>query len=214
MMTADLILSPKGFMAAVLLAACYSPACHPWISTRFGVSTAALCISAVLVGTSLLALFVLMPLRDSFEFSTAIAILGIIVGVVSLIFSVVAYTVNIHIFNLSPPEAAEAMKSTRAGSVFFLLLMVGCAAIAEEILFRGIVQSALASTLPVWLSIIATASVFAIYHLSVFQLLPTLVLGLLLGVVYQYAGLSTAVIAHVVFNLAGAGLMMLSSRSA
>ena len=214
MMTADLILSPKGFMAAVLLAACYSPACHPWISDRFGVSTAALCISAVLLGTSVLALFVFVPLRSSFDFSTTIAVLGIIVGLVSLILSVVAYTVNINIFNLSPPEAAETMKSAQAGSVFFLLLMVGCAAIAEEILFRGIVQSALASTLPVWLSILATALAFAIYHLSLFQLLPTLVLGLLLGVVYQYAGLSAAVVAHVVFNLAGAGLMMLSSRPA
>lgn len=53
--------------------------------------------------------------------------------------------------------------------------------LAEELVFRGVLARALATRLPAAAAIAIAATVFALYHLSLVQLAPTLSLGLLLG---------------------------------
>ncbi len=54
-------------------------------------------------------------------------------------------------------------------------------ALAEELLFRGVLFGALRPRLGAALAVVATAALFALYHGSVYRFVPALVGGLLLG---------------------------------
>jgi uncharacterized protein len=58
------------------------------------------------------------------------------------------------------------------------------APIFEEIIFRGFLLPSLTRYLPVWGAIAASSLLFAIAHLSLSEVLPLTVLGMVLGVVY------------------------------
>lgn len=70
-----------------------------------------------------------------------------------------------------------------------LLIFFSTAAIAaplfEEFLFRGFLLPSLTSYLPVWGSILVSSFLFAAVHLSLSEILPLTVLGIVLGVVYS-----------------------------
>jgi membrane protease YdiL (CAAX protease family) len=53
--------------------------------------------------------------------------------------------------------------------------------IAEEILFRGVLQEVLRRRVGVWLSVLLSSVLFALFHVDVALLAPLLVLGLILG---------------------------------
>jgi membrane protease YdiL (CAAX protease family) len=69
-----------------------------------------------------------------------------------------------------------------------LLIFFSTAAIAaplfEEFLFRGFLLPSLTRYLPVWGSILVSSFLFAAVHLSLSEVLPLTVLGIVLGVVY------------------------------
>ena len=56
-------------------------------------------------------------------------------------------------------------------------------AIAEELVFRGVLARGLARRLGPWLAIVLSAIAFALFHLQLVQLLPIFVIGLGLGVI-------------------------------
>ena len=56
-------------------------------------------------------------------------------------------------------------------------------AVAEELLFRGVLFGALRGKLPAWLAVLVSALAFAAYHGSLPHLLPALAGGVLLGAV-------------------------------
>ncbi|HWE30472.1 MAG TPA: type II CAAX endopeptidase family protein, partial [Polyangia bacterium] len=56
-------------------------------------------------------------------------------------------------------------------------------AVAEELLFRGVLFGALRDKLPAWAAVLVSAIAFAAYHGSLPHLLPALAGGLLLGLV-------------------------------
>lgn len=67
--------------------------------------------------------------------------------------------------------------------IFFLTASVA-APLFEEVMFRGFLLPSLTRYLPVWGSITVSGLLFAIAHLSLSEILPLAVLGMVLGFVY------------------------------
>lgn len=102
-----------------------------------------------------------------------------------------------------------------------LLIAVAVSPFVEEILFRGVLQRALAdgmrasgSTVAIAVSIAITTSVFALAHVTTAQvqiglLLSTVTVGLMCGILTAMTGrLTAAIAAHLVHNLIGAILLL------
>ena len=94
----------------------------------------------------------------------------------------------------------------------FLLAFLAVAiipAVAEELVFRGLIQSLFTRVLKnhhvsIWL----TGLIFAAIHLQFFGFAPRMLLGVLFGYLYQWSGkLTTAMIGHLVNN--GLALILL-----
>lgn len=64
--------------------------------------------------------------------------------------------------------------------VLLLFIVAVSPAICEEILFRGVLLSGLRARLGVGGSIVAVGFLFGLFHLSVYRLLPTMLMGMLL----------------------------------
>jgi sodium transport system permease protein len=71
-------------------------------------------------------------------------------------------------------------RPTLVGAIALFAVMP---AVCEEILFRGVLARSLGNSLPLGLAAGISAVVFSAYHLSLVQALPTLTLGLMLGLV-------------------------------
>jgi membrane protease YdiL (CAAX protease family) len=67
--------------------------------------------------------------------------------------------------------------------VFFITAAIA-APLFEEFLFRGFLLPSLTRYMPVWGAIVLSSLVFAIAHLSLSEVLPLTVLGMILGLVY------------------------------
>jgi hypothetical protein len=96
-----------------------------------------------------------------------------------------------------------------------LLLLVSAAVVApllEEVIYRGLIQTALSSVNPSrnrWLVVIVAAMLFALFHAGVpWQVrLSLFVLGLILGWLYErYGSLLPCVIVHAGFNAVNTAL--------
>jgi membrane protease YdiL (CAAX protease family) len=83
--------------------------------------------------------------------------------------------------------------------------------IGEEIFFRGLTYGAFRRRLGRHAAVLASALFFAAAHLSLVELMPILILGLILAYLYEYTGsLVPGMIAHAVNNLAALVLFYLS----
>lgn len=111
-----------------------------------------------------------------------------------------------------PPSLAEAMKQLlmldeKDPSVVLILLLVAVSpAICEEMLFRGFVLSGLRS-FGQWPAIAISALLFAFAHGSIYRMMPTFFLGLLLGyAVWKSGSLIPGVLIHGLNNGIAVGL--------
>ncbi|WP_061239047.1 CPBP family intramembrane glutamic endopeptidase [Ectopseudomonas composti] len=90
------------------------------------------------------------------------------------------------------------------GLLLWLLVNLGVAVLAEELLFRGVLQPALVKRLGTWPGLLLTAALFGAVHLPfspLFALLATLA-GLGYGLAFHYSGrLSLAIALHGAVNL-------------
>ncbi len=68
-------------------------------------------------------------------------------------------------------------------AIFFFTAAIA-APLFEEFLFRGFLLPSLTRYLPVWYAIVASSLLFALAHLSLSEVLPLTVLGMVLGIVY------------------------------
>ncbi len=85
-------------------------------------------------------------------------------------------------------------------------------AICEELLFRGMIYSGL-RRLGKWSAIVVSALLFAVAHSSIYRLLPTLFLGVLMGyLVWRSGSIYCSMLFHAVNNGLMATLVHLSSR--
>jgi CAAX protease family protein len=97
------------------------------------------------------------------------------------------------------------MPQLHAGvEIALLALVVGVIVpIGEEIFFRGLVLGALRRALRRHAAVLVSALFFAAAHLQVVELLPILILGLVLGYLYEFTGsIVPGMIAHGLNNLA------------
>jgi membrane protease YdiL (CAAX protease family) len=60
--------------------------------------------------------------------------------------------------------------------------------ISEELLFRGVFYQALRRTMPVGSAIAVSAVVFALMHMSLVMFVPFVLMGVLLGLVFEWSG--------------------------
>jgi hypothetical protein len=90
----------------------------------------------------------------------------------------------------------------RSSSVLELALISLVAGIAEEMLFRGLLQGALSDWLGLWPGILATSVLFGVVHLITvtYGILVTLV-GIYLGWSYEASGnLMVVIVAHGLYD--------------
>jgi len=95
------------------------------------------------------------------------------------------------------------IRSSSIPELLFVLLAVALVpAIAEEVLFRGLVQRSFEAKLGGKKAFVLTGLIFALYHLNPFSFVPLVVLGLYLGfLVYRSNSLWVSVAAHFYNNL-------------
>lgn len=85
-------------------------------------------------------------------------------------------------------------------SIFFFTASVA-APVFEEVIFRGFLLPSLTRYLPVWGAVIASSLVFALAHLSLAEVLPLTVLGMVLGTVYARSrNLLSSILLHSLWN--------------
>jgi membrane protease YdiL (CAAX protease family) len=76
------------------------------------------------------------------------------------------------------------------------------APIIEEIVFRGIILAGLADSHSRKKAIVVSAVLFAVYHFNLFQLVPTFLVGLLLGYIYlETRSVLICISTHLIYNL-------------
>lgn len=70
-----------------------------------------------------------------------------------------------------------------------LILIALLPAFFEEMLFRGGLQNLLfRQTKNVWIAVLATSIIFSAFHMSFYGFLPRMMLGVVLGLIYQWTG--------------------------
>lgn len=107
------------------------------------------------------------------------------------------------------PEAwmesyAEASSALNDTSVWTLLATVFAAPLAEEVVFRGLIQSRLRRVMPGWLSVMIAAALFGLCHGQAVWMAYAFALGLFFGWMDLRAGsILPSLAAHFVFNAIG-----------
>jgi sodium transport system permease protein len=82
-----------------------------------------------------------------------------------------------------------------------LLLVAATPAVCEEVLFRGVVLRGLATRLTPTGAIVITGLLFGMFHLNVWKLLPTALLGIALSwAAFESRSLVTSMIVHFINN--------------
>jgi len=95
--------------------------------------------------------------------------------------------------------ALQAQDKVALGIFFFTAAIA--APLFEEIMFRGFLLPSLTRYLPVWGAIVASSLVFAIAHLSLAEIAPLTVLGIVLGTVYARSrNLLASILLHGLWN--------------
>jgi sodium transport system permease protein len=104
----------------------------------------------------------------------------------------------------------EELRALRAGlgqtaAWQYLLTLALLPAVCEELAFRGFILVGLRRRYGPWTAICLSSLLFSLYHLNVFQFLPSLVLGVVLGML---ATRSASVLPGMVFHLMHNGLLV------
>jgi len=98
--------------------------------------------------------------------------------------------------------------------VFFTTASIA-APLFEEFLFRGFLLPSLTRYVPVWGAVVLSSFIFAIAHLSLSEVLPLMVLGMILGIVYTRSrNLLAPMLLHSAWNsITMLGLFLLGSSA-
>lgn len=104
------------------------------------------------------------------------------------------------------PEMQEVVRWVLEEKSFFVLFGliffgIVIAPVIEEIIFRGFLQSAVKGLCGGRYAIVISASLFAAVHVDVFAFLQILILGILLGYLYEKTqSLAASIVVHVLHN--------------
>ena len=119
---------------------------------------------------------------------------------------------------LPVPAAFEQMMEKALGLTdadypdsLLLLVFSVSPGICEEFLFRGLIMAGLRPVLKRWSTILLVSLMFGIFHISIYRILPTMVIGIVVTLVaYQTRSIWTGVLLHMINN---ATLLMVSKHS-
>ncbi|MHB9002916.1 MAG: CPBP family glutamic-type intramembrane protease [Coriobacteriia bacterium] len=96
---------------------------------------------------------------------------------------------------------AQVFGAGWAGLALSIALVVIIAPLAEEMVFRGIILGALGARWGALTGLLGSALIFALYHLTPWQIVPIFILGIACGWLTQHRGsLWPAVWLHVLYN--------------
>lgn len=133
---------------------------------------------------------------------------GLLSGCALFVLGGLGYAFSAGVLDLPPPAETSLLIQPTALRFGLLLASALCAAAIEEAVFRGWLVRSL-DRLPDWTTALVSSALFASYHLSLFQLAPTFILGLgLAALVLRTGSLWPAVLAHGLFNGLGLTLSM------
>ena len=107
----------------------------------------------------------------------------------------------VQVLPLSNAEVA-LFKTLSSDSLAMHLMVCVMAPLLEEMLFRGVVLRGFLARYPRWPAIVGSALLFGVAHLNVYQFLVGLVMGTLLGWLYERSrSLLPCVALHAAYNL-------------
>jgi sodium transport system permease protein len=188
------------FAAAIVMAAAATYLAVPFVVPAF---LALLVAQAALAVVPIAAVIALHPARPLAALGLRGARPRFLVAAVAI--GATAWYVNIQLVSQLPlperqarvlEELVERPPLLHALAMFALL-----PALCEEILFRGVLARALGRRTSIGIAAAISAVVFAAYHLSVVQALPTLTLGFVLALIAIRAdSVVPAIVAHAINN--------------
>ncbi|MFT3903369.1 MAG: CPBP family intramembrane metalloprotease [Niabella sp.] len=114
--------------------------------------------------------------------------------------------------------SSQTLRMVNLSNIFELIISVIILAllpaICEEALFRGGFQNYMyRSTGKMWLSVLTVSLIFSIVHFSGYGFLSRLMLGIVLGLIYQYSGrLWLSILAHFINNAAAVVVMYVQTQ--
>ncbi|XP_075508539.1 uncharacterized protein LOC142545312 [Primulina tabacum] len=101
---------------------------------------------------------------------------------------------------LSSVEQSIMARDPIAMALYALVLVV-CAPLWEEIVFRGFLLPSLTKYMPVWCSVLVSSAAFALAHFNVQRMLPLIFLGVVMGVTYTRSrNLLPSMLLHSLWN--------------
>lgn len=101
---------------------------------------------------------------------------------------------------LSSVEQSIIARDPVAMALYALVLVV-CAPLWEEIVFRGFLLPSLTKYMPVWCSILVSSIAFALAHFNVQRMLPLIFLGMVMGITYARSrNLLPSILLHSLWN--------------
>jgi len=104
-------------------------------------------------------------------------------------------------------NAAEALQHLDGYFWLEILAVVIMIPIAEELLFRGILQGEVRRVAPAGLAVFLSAIVFALFHILPFQIAFVIIPGLVLALVYELTrNILIPIFMHMVYNFFGGGI--------
>ena len=125
----------------------------------------------------------------------------VVVRLAGLAYAVVLYLARITLPG-SGVDPTRFFGASVAGTVFTIAVVGFFGPFVEEVAFRGVVFGALSEVLPAWAAIGVSATLFALFHFSMFLFVPTLIAGIGLAMIYRRQGsLWPAVMLHSAYNL-------------
>lgn len=183
-----------------------------WLVLLVGVPIIAIGLTAVAVRAG--------QSPDTWEYrwtrrAVAVGVLGLLVAAPVLYLTA---EIDAMLFGLADLEAeveSVAVEAIRATPILAVVLLLGngiAVPIAEEHVWRGIVQTELVTAWGAVIGILLTASLFTLKHvivdLSIVRLTTLFALAMLLGVARQCGGTTSAIVLHIGVNVSSSALLV------
>lgn len=104
-------------------------------------------------------------------------------------------------------DAVESLQHAEGYFWLEILAVVIMIPIAEELLFRGILQGEVRRVAPGWLAVSLSGIIFALFHVMPFQIAFVIIPGLVLALVYELTrNILIPIFMHMVYNFFGGGI--------
>ncbi len=105
-------------------------------------------------------------------------------------------------------KVVESAFTPESGIGWLILGVCVLVPIAEELLFRGIIQAELSSVMHPWLAVLMQALLFSLFHMQAVQSMYVFIPGFAMGAAYLASGsILVPILMHMLFNFIGSGAL-------